>query len=199
MRANQLRLYFSVVAYVLVSGLRRLGLKATELAQVATVTIASRHPIRFRSQRPLGLDVHYWARWSGLEALSPGRSDGARSIMVLDDGRYSAAFAAGRLDRRPMFDRLTPDGVVWADGTAEPVDAVILATGYRPGLDYLKRLGALDVRHQQAAWGCGGDPEIDRTLEHDVLGRLVPEGVEFWGTPQCQAYCLGNDHEWGHP
>ncbi len=33
MRANQMRLYLSVMAYVLVSGLRRIGLKATELAQ----------------------------------------------------------------------------------------------------------------------------------------------------------------------
>ena len=65
--------------------------------------------------------------------------------MVLDDGRYSAAFAAGKLDRRPMFDRLTPTGVVWADGTAEPVDAVILATGYRPDVDYLPGLGALNA------------------------------------------------------
>ena len=32
MRANQLRLYLSAMAYVLMSGLRRLGLKATELA-----------------------------------------------------------------------------------------------------------------------------------------------------------------------
>jgi Transposase DDE domain group 1 len=32
MRANQMRLYLSAMAYVLVSGLRRLGLKATELA-----------------------------------------------------------------------------------------------------------------------------------------------------------------------
>ena len=117
---------------------------AVELAQVATVTVAFRQPVRFQSQRPLGLDVHYWARWSGLEALSPGRSDGARSIVVLDDGRYAAAFAAGSLDRRPMFDRLTPDGVTWADGTAEPVDAVILATGYRPDVDYLAGLGALN-------------------------------------------------------
>jgi putative flavoprotein involved in K+ transport len=118
---------------------------AVELAQVATVTVASRQPVRFQSQRPLGIDVHYWARWSGLEALSPGRSDGARSIVVLDDGRYSAAFAAGQLDRRPMFDRLTSDGVVWADGTAEHVDAVILATGYRPDVDYLAGLGALNA------------------------------------------------------
>ncbi len=39
MRANQTRLYLSTMAYVLVSGLRRLGLKATELgeAQVSTI------------------------------------------------------------------------------------------------------------------------------------------------------------------
>jgi hypothetical protein len=39
MRANQLRLYLSTMAYVLVSGLRRLGLKATELAQAQVSTI----------------------------------------------------------------------------------------------------------------------------------------------------------------
>jgi hypothetical protein len=42
MRANQLRLYFSVVAYVLVSGLRRLGLKATEFAQAQVATIRTK-------------------------------------------------------------------------------------------------------------------------------------------------------------
>jgi hypothetical protein len=42
MRANQLRLYLSVMAYVLVSGLRRLGLKATELAQAQVVTIRTK-------------------------------------------------------------------------------------------------------------------------------------------------------------
>jgi hypothetical protein len=41
MRANQLRLYLSAMSYVLVSGLRRLGLQATELAhaQVATIRL----------------------------------------------------------------------------------------------------------------------------------------------------------------
>jgi DDE family transposase len=42
MRANQLRLYLSVLAYVLVSGLRRLGLKATELAQAQVATIRTK-------------------------------------------------------------------------------------------------------------------------------------------------------------
>jgi hypothetical protein len=41
MRANQLRLYLASMAYVLISGLRRLGLPATELAaaQVATIRL----------------------------------------------------------------------------------------------------------------------------------------------------------------
>ena len=39
MRANQLRMYLSAAAYVLVSGLRRLGLKATELAAAQAATI----------------------------------------------------------------------------------------------------------------------------------------------------------------
>jgi len=42
MRANQLRLYLSTMAYILVSGLRRLGLKATELAQAQVSTIRTK-------------------------------------------------------------------------------------------------------------------------------------------------------------
>ena len=38
MRANQMRLYLSAMAYVLVSGLRRVGLKGTELAQAQVST-----------------------------------------------------------------------------------------------------------------------------------------------------------------
>jgi len=41
-RANQMRLYLSAMAYVLVSGLRRLGLQATELAQAQVATIRTK-------------------------------------------------------------------------------------------------------------------------------------------------------------
>jgi hypothetical protein len=41
-RANQLRLYLSAMAYLLVCGLRRLGLKATELATAQAATIRLR-------------------------------------------------------------------------------------------------------------------------------------------------------------
>ena len=42
MRANQMRLYLSTMAYVLVSGLRRLGLKATDLAHAQISTIRTK-------------------------------------------------------------------------------------------------------------------------------------------------------------
>jgi hypothetical protein len=42
MRANQMRLYLSALAYVLVSGFRRLGLKATELATAQVSTIRTK-------------------------------------------------------------------------------------------------------------------------------------------------------------
>jgi hypothetical protein len=41
-RANQMRLYLSTMAYVLVYGLRRLGLKATELAEAQVSTIRTK-------------------------------------------------------------------------------------------------------------------------------------------------------------
>lgn len=42
MRADQLRMYFSAMAYVLVCGLRRLGLQNTEMAQAQVPTIRTR-------------------------------------------------------------------------------------------------------------------------------------------------------------
>ena len=42
MRANQMRLYLSAMAYILVSGLRRIGLKGTELAQAQVSTIRTK-------------------------------------------------------------------------------------------------------------------------------------------------------------
>jgi putative flavoprotein involved in K+ transport len=42
-----------------------------------------------------------------------------------------------------MFARLEGGDVRWADGRREPLDAIILATGYRPDLRYLAATGAL--------------------------------------------------------
>jgi cation diffusion facilitator CzcD-associated flavoprotein CzcO len=50
------------------------------------------------------------------------------------------ALATGVLDRRPMFERITEDGVVWPDGRHERVDAIVWATGFRAALDHLAPL-----------------------------------------------------------
>ena len=39
-----------------------------------------------------------------------------------------------------MFERMTQEGVVWANGTTARVDAIIWCTGFRPSLDYLADL-----------------------------------------------------------
>jgi putative flavoprotein involved in K+ transport len=127
---------------------------AVELAGVARVTLATRAPVRFRPQRPLGQDIHFWAWATGLDRLPLGRwTELSEPAGVLDTGEYQAALAANRPERRPLFARYTPNGVTWGDGTEEVIDAVILATGYRPNLDYLANLGALrpDGRPHQRA------------------------------------------------
>lgn len=48
--------------------------------------------------------------------------------------------ADGVLDRLPMFDRLTPDGVEWNDGRHVSADVVLWATGFRPAVDHLTPL-----------------------------------------------------------
>jgi cation diffusion facilitator CzcD-associated flavoprotein CzcO len=52
-----------------------------------------------------------------------------------------AARERGLLDRRPMFDRLVPTGVAWADGTTLDVDVILWCTGWRAALDHLVPLG----------------------------------------------------------
>ena len=116
-----------------------------ELAQVATVTLATRHPVNFHPQRRGGQDLHYWLVTSGFDLLPPQWLDhylGDR--WVVDTGKYRHALETGQLDRRPMFTGFGADSVVWPDGTREQVDTVLFATGYRPHLDYLSPLGALD-------------------------------------------------------
>ncbi|MER7644836.1 FAD-dependent oxidoreductase [Streptomyces sp. NPDC126522] len=50
------------------------------------------------------------------------------------------AIADGVLDRQPMFDRITPDGVDWADGRHVDADVMLWATGFRAAIDHLAPL-----------------------------------------------------------
>lgn len=117
-----------------------------ELAEVASVTLATHEPLRYWvEQRPGGRDVHHRLVDSGFDALPPEwLARIVRGTPVLDNGSYREALEAGVMDRRPMFTELDSDRVVWSDSSRERVDVVLLATGYRPSLGYLRELGALD-------------------------------------------------------
>lgn len=119
---------------------------AVELAEHADVTIASRAPLTFADPILLGRDLHWWVVKSRLDALplGPWLASPPKQPVVDQDRYYSSAITAGRPARRPMFTSLDGNEVTWADGTTEAVDVIIFATGYRPNLDYLAPLGALD-------------------------------------------------------
>ncbi len=140
-----------------------------ELSQVATVSLATRHPVIFVPQCRDGKDVHYWLQATGFDLLPPEwlrRYFGGRTVD--DTGKYQHALDTGQLDRRPMFTALEGDSIIWPDRTREHVDTVLFATGYRPNLDYLRPLGALD----------GGMPLQSGGISATHPG-LVYVGLEF--------------------
>ncbi|MER5971089.1 NAD(P)-binding domain-containing protein [Streptomyces sp. NPDC002055] len=46
----------------------------------------------------------------------------------------------GVLVRRPMFERITPEGAEWADGGTVAADTILWATGFRAAIDHLAPL-----------------------------------------------------------
>jgi cation diffusion facilitator CzcD-associated flavoprotein CzcO len=48
--------------------------------------------------------------------------------------------ADGVLDRLPMFDRITPDGVAWNDGRRVAADVILWATGFRAAIGHIAPL-----------------------------------------------------------
>lgn len=144
-----------------------------ELAQVAEVSLAVRDRVRLVTQEVAGRDLHWWLRLTRADLLPPWALDRfVTGTPVIDTGRYQQALHSGQLDQRQMFTAFTPDGVAWPDGSQDPVDAVIFATGYRPHLPYLSSLGALDAY---------GGPRHRRGVStvHPGLGFL---GLEFQQT-----------------
>lgn len=125
---------------------------AHELAQVSSVVLATREPIRLFPQKILGVDFHAWLKWTGIEKT---RWLNDQSTPVLDDGAYRRAMKQGLFERRPMFTQVTSTGVLWADGQHAEVDSLIFATGFRPNLGFLAGLhreanGNLAQRNGQA-------------------------------------------------
>jgi len=86
------------------------------------------------------------------------------------------AASLGAYERRPMFERIEPDGVRWADGSFEHVDAILWATGFRPAI---RHLGPL---HLTSSYGgielltSGTDVQTATTSVVDPRVQLVGYG-----------------------
>ena len=63
------------------------------------------------------------------QGLPPRSVVSVTGLMLREQEREAERL--GAYERRPMFSRIEPDGVRWADGTFEHVDVILWATGFR--------------------------------------------------------------------
>ena len=130
---------------------------AAELADGSRVTWATRAPPTFLPDHVDGryLFEQATARYAALKA---GRTpDPPRSLGdVVAVPPVRRARDAGRLTSVPMFVRMTPGGVAWADGCEEAVDVVVWCTGFRPALAHLEPLDVADAGGRVATAGPAG-------------------------------------------
>ena len=83
----------------------------------------------------------------------------------------------GAYERRPMFERIEPDGVRWKDGTFERVDVILWATGFRPAVSHLAPLHLRSTHGGiQLATSAGVGPAAATTAVADPRVQLVGYG-----------------------
>ena len=78
--------------------------------------------------------------------------------------------------RRPMFARIEPDGVRWADGTFEPVGVILWATGFRPAVTHLAPLHLRSPDGGIALLSTGKDVQTAVSAARDQRVQLVGYG-----------------------
>ncbi|MFF4876276.1 NAD(P)-binding domain-containing protein [Micromonospora sp. NPDC000668] len=116
------------------------------LAEVSTVAAATtwvtRRPPEFRDEEfgtELGRAAVARVDVAVRAGRPPGSVVGVTGLPVTPEIRRLRE--RGVLDRLPVFDRITPDGVAWADGRFVPADVILWCTGFRAALDHLAPLG----------------------------------------------------------
>ncbi|MFG2137926.1 NAD(P)-binding domain-containing protein [Streptomyces sp. NPDC048650] len=113
-----------------------------EIAPVAAATTwVTRRPPVFR-EGPFGADEGRAAVALVEERVRQGLPP--RSVVSVTGlpmtEAIRAARASGVLERLPLFERITPGGVVWPDGHAVAADVLLYATGFRAAIDHLAPL-----------------------------------------------------------
>lgn len=112
-----------------------------EISQVTRTSWITRTPPRFR-EGPFDEEAGRAAVALVEERVRAGLPP--RAVVSVTGLPITPAIVAmrerGVLDRRPMFSAITPEGVVWEDGTRLAVDVILWCTGFRSALDHLAPL-----------------------------------------------------------
>lgn len=113
-----------------------------ELSEVTTTTWVTRRPPQWRDtpfDRQAGREAVAMVAATVAAGDRPGSVVSATGLHASPP--VERARRHGALERLPMFDRITPDGVSWDDGRHVAADVILWATGFRHALDHLAPLG----------------------------------------------------------
>ncbi|MFT4083130.1 MAG: NAD(P)-binding domain-containing protein [Nocardioides sp.] len=165
-----------------------------EIALVTDVLWATRRPPVWRTDEftpEAGHDAVALVEERVRRGLPPASVVSVTGLMLRP--QEEAARRLGVYDRRlPMFTRIEPNGVRWADGRFERVDAIVWATGFRPAITHLAPLhlrgpaGGVQLdRHGTTAVA---DPRVQltgygpsaSTIGANRAGRAAARGVATW-------------------
>ncbi|GAA5154112.1 NAD(P)-binding domain-containing protein [Microbacterium pseudoresistens] len=125
--------------------------------------------------------------------------------LVLRPQEHEAAQLGVYDARREMFARIEPDGIRWANGDFEPVDAILWATGFRPAIAHLAPLGlrspagGIQLDRQGRGTTAVKDPRIQlvgygpsaSTIGANRAGRIAARGVQRWLDEQAESAVQG--------
>lgn len=162
-----------------------------ELAEVTTTTWVTRRPPVWR-ETPFDVE----ARREAVGRVAARVAEGRRPQSVVEvtglavTDEVAAARADGTLQRLPMFDRVTPNGVAWDDGRFVAADVILWATGFRHALDHLAPLGLRDDNGgiRMAGTQVADDPRIHllgygpsaSTIGANRAGRIAVRDLLRW-------------------
>ena len=112
-----------------------------ELSRVTDTLWVTRRPPVWRTHdfdREAGLTAVSMVAERVRRGLPPASVVSVTGLALREQEREAARL--GAYDRRPMFARIEPRGVRWADGAFEHVDVILWATGFRPAVGHLAPL-----------------------------------------------------------